>query len=153
MYLTLPWTVGSEDNAASILTVFMNSAMLIINKALLQHDIIHCCNQRWQDYILTKNSRDQFINSPKIVLKGKPSRAKVEELTNNEEKRLTTQINNLGKEGLEEKQKILDNAIESQELPSEEVLDKIPLGNVDIIEFRWNDIHFVTKDAFSTASH
>ena len=96
---------------------------------------------------MTKIFRDQFINSPKIVLKGKPSRAKVEEFTKNEEERLSNQIEKLGKEGLEEKQKILDNAIESQKLPSEEVLDKIPLGNVDIIEFRCNDIHLATKDA------
>ena len=81
------------------------------------------------------------------MLKGKPSRAKVQEFTKNEEERLSNQIENLGKEGLEEKQKILDNAIESQKLPSEEVLDKIPLGNVDIIEFRCNDILLVTKDA------
>ena len=104
-------------------------------------------NQRLQDNILTNIFRDQFINSPKIVLKGKPSRAKVENFTKEEEERLKNQIEYLGKEGLEEKQKILDNAIESQKLPSKEVLDKIPLGNVDIIEFRYNDIHFVTKDA------
>lgn len=101
----------------------------------------------WQNIILTITLRDQFINSPKIVLKGKPSRAKVEEFTKKEEERLSNQIEDLGKEGLEEKQKILDNAIESQELPSEEVLDKIPLGNVDIIKFRYNDIHIATKDA------
>ena len=56
--------------------------------------------------------RDQFINQRKIVLKGKPSRAKVEELTRREEERLEKQVRELGPEGLEEKQRVLDDAIQ-----------------------------------------
>ena len=48
---------------------------------------------------MTNIFRDQFINSPKIVLKGKPSRAKVENFTKVEEERLTNQIQNLGPSG------------------------------------------------------
>ena len=42
----------------------------------------------------------------------------------------------VGLEGLERKEEELNNAIESQQLPDSEVLDKIPLGNVDTIQFR-----------------
>ena len=80
--------------------------------------------------------RSQFIESPKIVLKGKPSKAKAQELSEKEEKRLEEQIKNLGPEGLKEKERILEAAIESQQLPGEDVLGKIPLGNVKTIEFR-----------------
>ena len=62
--------------------------------------------------MLTNISRDQFINSPKIVLKGRPSRAKVEELSRREEERLEKQVRELGPEGLEEKQRVLDDAIQ-----------------------------------------
>merc|ERR1719445_2305457 len=80
--------------------------------------------------------KDQFIEKKKIVLKGKPSRKKVKELAENEDNRIEQQIQSLGLEGLQMKEEELLNAIESQELPDSEVLDKIPLGNVDTIQFR-----------------
>ena len=80
--------------------------------------------------------RDQLINSPKIVLKGKPSQRKSQELSEKEEKRLEKQIEELGPQGLEEMQTLLDAAIDSQHLPGKEVLTEIPLGNADTIKFR-----------------
>ena len=80
--------------------------------------------------------RDQFINQKKIVLKGKPSRAKVEELTEKEERRIEKQIQDLGPAGLARKQQELEMAIESQKLPGREVLEKIALGTVESIQFR-----------------
>ena len=80
--------------------------------------------------------RDQFINQKKIVLKGKPSRAKVEELTEKEERRIEKQIQDLGPAGLARKQQELEMAIDSQKLPGREVLEKISLGNVETIQFR-----------------
>ena len=80
--------------------------------------------------------RDQFINQKKVVLKGKPSRAKVAELTEKEELRIEAQIQDLGAAGLARKQEELEMAIESQKLPGDEVLEKIALGNVDTIQFR-----------------
>lgn len=80
--------------------------------------------------------RDQFINQKKIVLKGKPSRAKVEELTEKEEQRIEKQIQDLGPAGLARKQQELEMAIDSQKLPGREVLEKISLGNVETIQFR-----------------
>ena len=80
--------------------------------------------------------RDQFINQRKIVLKGKPSKAKVEKLTEKEEERIEKQIQDLGPAGLARKQEELEMAIDSQKLPSHQVLEKIALGNVDTIQFR-----------------
>ena len=80
--------------------------------------------------------RDQFINQKKVVLKGKPSRAKVAELTEKEELRIEAQIQDLGAAGLARKQEELEMAIESQKLPGHEVLEKIALGKVDTIQFR-----------------
>jgi Zn-dependent M16 (insulinase) family peptidase len=79
---------------------------------------------------------DVFINSFKVVVKGKPSMKKVQELTENEEERVQQQIKELGPEGLKEKGDEIENAIESQELPGKAVLEKIPLGDVDTIKFR-----------------
>ena len=76
------------------------------------------------------------MGKPKIVLKGKPSKKRGEELAEKEEKRLSEQIDRLGEEGLKQKQEELDAAVDSQELPSEDVLKTIPLGTVDSIAFR-----------------
>ena len=77
-----------------------------------------------------------FVNSPKVVVLGKPSSDLVRNLTDVEESRIIDQVEALGKEGLAEKGKILEEAIESQELPGMDVLTKIPLGDVDSIQFR-----------------
>ena len=70
------------------------------------------------------------------MLKGKPSKKKVQELTEKEERRIVQQIEDLGPEGLKEKQSLLDKAIDSQHLPGKGVLNQIPLGNVKTIKFR-----------------
>ena len=80
--------------------------------------------------------KEQFIEKKKIVLKGKPSKKKVMELSEKEDERLERQISSLGPEGLQRKQEELERAINSQKLPQSEVLDKIPLGNADTIQFR-----------------
>ena len=80
--------------------------------------------------------KEQFIEKKKIVLKWKPSKKKVMELSEKEDERLERQISSLGPEGLQRKQEELERAINSQKLPQSEVLDKIPLGNADTIQFR-----------------
>ena len=70
-------------------------------------------------------------------MKGKPSKSEARDLAEKEDARLKKQIEELGTKGLEEKEEILENAIESQKLPGEEVLQKIPLGTVESIEFRY----------------
>ena len=88
-------------------------------------------------------------------MKGRPSRRRLEELSQQEEARLARQVEQLyctlysnvlyctvlqveqlGPGGLREKQRLLEAALESQHLPGEEVLEKIPLGSVDTIQFR-----------------
>ena len=107
---------------------------LNIDLVQTNHEIIDKNSKLFSN--IRTNFRSQFIKSPKIVLKGKPSKAKAEELSLREEIRLEEQIANLGTEGLKEKERILEAAIESQQLPGEDVLGKIPLGNVSTIEFR-----------------
>jgi len=77
-----------------------------------------------------------FINTPKIYIKGIPSKAKQEMLIREEEKRIDEQKAQLGDEGLMKKQEILEAAISSQNLPSNQVLNKIPFGDVSKIKFR-----------------
>jgi len=77
-----------------------------------------------------------FIKGHKVVVKGLPSKSKVKELTEKEENRVKQQVANLGPEGLKTKQEKLEHAIESQVLPGKDVLEKIPLGDVNSIEFR-----------------
>jgi hypothetical protein len=74
-----------------------------------------------------------FINNVKVALKGKPCMKKVKELTASEEERIQKQIDDLGPEGLTEKDNIIEAAIESQILPGKDVLKKIPLGDVTTI--------------------
>ena len=54
---------------------------------------------------------------------------------------MARQVEQLGPGGLREKQRQLEAALESQHLPGEEVLEKIPLGSVDTIQFRWRAHH------------
>lgn len=85
----------------------------------------------WVDLINTV-----FVKSFKVAMLGRPSSALVREQTDAEEARLEKQIDDLGPEGLVEKQRIVEEAIETQMLPGMDVLKKIPLGDVSTIEFR-----------------
>merc|ERR1711892_799888 len=89
---------------------------------------------------------DVFINSFKVVVKGKPSMKKVKELTAKEEARVQKQISDLGTEGLKEKEIKIEKAIESQKLPGKEVLERIPLGDVNTIKFRPFESHNRTQN-------
>jgi len=80
--------------------------------------------------------KDVFIDSYKVVVKGRPSMKKVQELTEKEDERVQKQIEDLGTDGLKKKAMEIENAIESQVLPGKEVLEEIPLGNVETIKFR-----------------
>lgn len=52
-----------------------------------------------------------FLDSPFVLIKGIPSLEKRHELTEKEKNRVIEQIENLGKEGLQEKEKELQEAI------------------------------------------
>jgi len=77
-----------------------------------------------------------FIQTPKYYIKGIPSREKQERLVREEEARLKAQAERLGAEGLMKQQELVEAAINSQTLPSNQVLNKIPLGDVNSIRFR-----------------
>ena len=77
-----------------------------------------------------------FVKSFKVAMLGRPSSTLVKELTDTEEARVEKQVEELGPDGLEEKTRIVEEAIESQVLPGMDVLKKIPLGDVDTIQFR-----------------
>ena len=77
-----------------------------------------------------------FVKSFKVAMLGRPSSALVHQLTDAEDARIEKQVEDLGPAGLVEKETLVENAIESQMLPGTEVLQKIPLGDVDTIQFR-----------------
>ena len=87
--------------------------------------------QYWLDLIdKTFNQRNY------VAVKGIPSLALSRNLTEAEAIRTLKQIEDLGPEGLKMKAEELEAAVASQTLPSDEVLAKIPLGDVNQILFR-----------------
>jgi len=87
-----------------------------------------------------------FIKNKHYIVKGTPSIRKLEQLKREEKKRIDSQKKNLGQKGLNEKKDLLEKAIESQKLPSNEVLESIPFGNVDTIKFRSFKSYNYTSD-------
>ena len=87
--------------------------------------------QFWLDLI------NNIFNERKYVaVKGIPSLELSRNLTETEAIRTANQIESLGPEGLQRKAKELEDAVASQTLPSDEILSRIPLGDVNKILFR-----------------
>ena len=92
--------------------------------------------------ILSKTSEDwikllnETLFTPKILLLGYPSAKYSEELLANETSRIRNQAENLGQEKLLQAASTLENAIESQELPPNEVLASVSVANVSSITYR-----------------
>ena len=74
--------------------------------------------------------------SPRVILLGYPSAAYSKELLANETSRTSKQIESLGPENLKIAEMELDEAIESQVFPPNEVLASIPVANVSSITYR-----------------
>ena len=74
--------------------------------------------------------------SPKILLLGYPSAVYNKELLANETARTMQQIKSLGPEKLEETEIKLEQAIENQVLPPNDVLASVPVANVSSITYR-----------------
>jgi len=87
------------------------------------------------EFWLTK-LEELFINTPKLVVKGIPSPELLGNNTIKEETRIKRQIEKLGPSGLEEAGQLVKDALKSQILPSQEVLLRVPKGDVDSINFR-----------------
>ena len=94
------------------------------------------------DRILSKSTDDwirllnETLNTPKILLLGYPSAKLSEELLANETSRIENQVKTLGSDKLEQAASTLEQAIESQELPPNEVLASVQVANVSSITYR-----------------
>ena len=83
------------------------------------------------------NLIDEIFNKHKyIAVEGIPSLALSKNITDTEKERTEKQVESLGEEGLAQKAQELKAAVESQTLPGVEILEKIPLGDVNQIQFR-----------------
>ena len=76
------------------------------------------------------------FSRPVVITKAYPSNELNKELIANETKRLETQREELGSEGLERAGKRIEDALKSQVLPPPEVLKSIPIADVNAIQFR-----------------
>jgi len=77
-----------------------------------------------------------FNNHLSIAVEGKPSLKLSTDYIKKEEERIKKQIEDLGLEGRKKKAKELEAALASQTLPGDDILTKIPLGDVEKIQFR-----------------
>ena len=80
---------------------------------------------------------DIFNNHLYVAVEGIPSLELSKNITLEEQERTKQQIESLGEEGLKEKGQELEDALASQILPGDDVLEKIPLGDVNKIQFRY----------------
>ncbi|XP_076754478.1 uncharacterized protein C05D11.1 [Xylocopa sonorina] len=77
-----------------------------------------------------------FLDSPFVIVKGIPSLEKRQELSEKEKNRVTKQIENLGKEGLQKKEKELQLAISKNDIPvPDEILSSVPIPSTHLINF------------------
>ena len=79
-----------------------------------------------------------FLDSPFVLVKGIPSLEKRQELGEKETERVTKQIEDLGEEGLQRKEKELQEAIAKNEIPvPDEMLSSVPIPSTDLINFHY----------------
>ncbi|XP_017766196.1 PREDICTED: uncharacterized protein C05D11.1-like [Eufriesea mexicana] len=79
-----------------------------------------------------------FLNPPFVIIKGIPSLEKRHELTEKEKTRVAKQIEDLGKEGLQKKEKELQEAITKNEIPvPDEILSSVPIPSTHFINFHY----------------
>ena len=76
------------------------------------------------------------FSRPRALTKAFPSMDLNKELISNESKRVEIQREQLGEEGLERAGKRIQDALDSQTLPPPEVLNSIPVADVNSIQFR-----------------
>ncbi|KAK1127835.1 hypothetical protein K0M31_003327 [Melipona bicolor] len=79
-----------------------------------------------------------FLDSPSVLIKGIPSLEKRHELTEKEKNRVVKQIENLGKDGLQQKEKELQEAIAKNDIPvPDEILSSVPIPSTHLINFHY----------------
>ncbi|XP_076165963.1 uncharacterized protein C05D11.1 isoform X2 [Ptiloglossa arizonensis] len=90
-----------------------------------------------------------FLDSPLVIVKGTPSLQKRYELTEKELKRVVKQIEDLGEEGLQQKEKELEEAITKNNIPvPDKVLSSVPIPSTDLISF-----HHIKNYTTETEQH
>ena len=108
-----------------------------------QHFKEYVVSTQWSSRYLEKNASywldlidDIFNRHFYVAVEGIPSLELSKNITTNEANRIEKQIETLGEEGLKRKAEELAAALDSQTLPGDDVLEKIPLGDVNQIQFR-----------------
>jgi Zn-dependent M16 (insulinase) family peptidase len=97
---------------------------------------------QWTSEYLQKDSSfwieliKEFVSRKSVAVEAHPSIQLTEKHQKEEEEREAGQIKELGKEGLAAREAELQAALKSQVLPGEDILTKIPLGDVEKIQFR-----------------
>ncbi|XP_033325130.2 uncharacterized protein C05D11.1 [Megalopta genalis] len=77
-----------------------------------------------------------LLDTPMVIVKGIPSLEKQHELTEKEKERVAKQIKELGEEGLQLKEKELEDAIAKNNVPvPDEMLSSVPIPSTDLISF------------------
>ncbi|CAK9798548.1 Uncharacterized protein C05D11.1 [Anthophora plagiata] len=88
-------------------------------------------NSYWLNLLKT-----YFLDAPFVIVKGIPNLEKRHELTEKEKNRVTKQIENLGNDGLKQKEKELQEAIATNEIPiPDEILNSVPIPSTNLINF------------------
>ena len=83
----------------------------------------------WMDLL-----KEYMIGKPRVLVTGKPSKKLESDMKAAEKKRVAEQVEKLGKEGLEEKSKILEKAMEmNEEDAPDHVLNTVPIPDADCI--------------------
>ncbi|XP_017886890.1 uncharacterized protein C05D11.1-like [Ceratina calcarata] len=79
-----------------------------------------------------------FLDSPFVMVKGIPSLEKRQELSEKEKNRIVKQIEDLGKDGLQQKEKDLQEAIAKNDVPvPDEVLSSVPIPSTHLLNFHY----------------
>lgn len=91
--------------------------------------------QEPEEYWL-KLLKKYLIDGNCVAVHGKPSKEEQKKIEKEELERIEKQIKDLGPDGLKEKEKILNNAIEKNDIPPpDEMLTKLPIPNLTNINF------------------
>ncbi|KAI5124638.1 hypothetical protein M0805_004247 [Coniferiporia weirii] len=92
--------------------------------------------RKWKSDQWTELLRRYYIDSPSVIIRGKPSSKLAEKLEKDEKTRIQTQVTKLGSEGLAKAAEDLENAkIENDAPIPEEILKSFPVPDVKSISW------------------
>jgi len=80
--------------------------------------------------------KSYLVEAPCATIRGKPSLSKLEEMTGEEQRRIEQQKADLGEEGLKEKQRILDESIQLNQVPPpDDLVTTVKIPSPDSITY------------------